>query len=199
MRDGSTQPPVRPGQEARAADPGAGPRPGRIPVISLRGGHSPPPAAGAFGRALCSVWLVHWTLDPKKSLAVAILWVVLAALLAWLATPFPLLQIAVGVVAGVLAGALQRRSFEEAPGLFREAVTAAQVRRAAASTRGGRRAIGLQWVASFALLGVSVLALRGGASPRSPAYGLLSGYFVFMALRDLLAIPGLQKLAGGRG
>lgn len=154
----------------------------------------------AFGRALCFVWRVHWTLDPKKSLALAALWVAAAALLAWVATPFPLLQITVGVVAGVLVGTLQRRSLDEAPALYREAVTSVQVRRAAASTRAGRRALGLQWVAAFALLGVSFLALRGGPAPhRSPGYGLLCGYFLLMALRDLLVVPGLQKLAAGRG
>jgi hypothetical protein len=143
---------------------------------------------------------VHWTLDPKKCLAVAILWLVIAAVLAWLATPFPLFQIVVGVLAGVLVGALQRRSLDEAPELYRDAVTSVQVRRAAASTRSGRRALGLQWVAAFALLGVSLLALRGTSGPRhSPAYGLLCGYFVLMAMRDLVVVPGLLKLAGPRG
>jgi hypothetical protein len=154
----------------------------------------------AARRALWFECGVHWTLDPKKSLALAILWLAVAVLLAWLAAPFPVFQIAVGVVAGVVAGALQRRSFDEAPELYREATTSVQVRRAAASTRAGRRSLGLQWVAALALLGVSLLVLRGGKGPRhSPAYGLLCGYFVLMGLRDLLVVPGLLKLQGGRG
>jgi hypothetical protein len=140
---------------------------------------------------------VHWSLDWKKCLALAVLWGALAAVLARLASPFPLVQLEVGALAGLLIAALQRRSFAEAPEVYRAAHTAAQVRRAMAGTRAGRRAVGLQWVAAIALLGVSILSLRGaGGRPHNPAFGLLAGYFVLMAARDLLSIPGLQKLMG---
>jgi hypothetical protein len=142
---------------------------------------------------------VHWSLDPKKSLALAALWAVLAALLAWAARPFPLVQLEVGALAGVVVGALQRRSLAEAPDLYRAAATGAQVRRAMVSTRSGKRAVGMQWVAALILLGVAMISLHGaGGHARNPAFGLLSGYLLLMTARDLLSASGQRALRAGR-
>ena len=147
------------------------------------------------GGTLWFLCRVHWSLEPKKALLLSLLWAALAVLLALIASPFPLIQLEVGALGGIFVGALQRRSFQEGADLYLSATKGAQVRRALASTRSGRRSVGLQWVVALGLLGVAMLSLRSAAGrPRNPAFGLISGYLLLMAVRDLTSIPGLLAL-----
>lgn len=141
---------------------------------------------------------MHWTLVPSKSVALAALFATISVVIALFTRPTPLAQIAVGLVAGVVVGLFQSGSLRQTPSAYRAAETTMAVRRAMTSTRAGRMALLVQWVAAFLLLAVSFLPLflRRSGSPNSAGLGLSCGYFALMAARDLTAMPGLARLSG---
>jgi hypothetical protein len=139
---------------------------------------------------------MHWTLDPKRALSLAMLWAAAAALLAWSAHPIPIGLVAAGLLLGIPLGVLQRRSLAEAPAAFRQASTARQVRTALTSTRSGRLALRTQWVSAAILLAGSLLQAVSArdAVPSNPAIGAVAAYLSLMFTRDLFALPALRAL-----
>ncbi|QSQ11671.1 hypothetical protein [Myxococcus landrumensis] len=89
---------------------------------------------------------MHWTLQPTKSAALAVVCAGAAMLLAPWVKPMPALLPAVGALCGVIVGAIQARSLRSAPDAFRAAKSAMDVRRTMSATPPGKWAIRSHWV-----------------------------------------------------
>jgi hypothetical protein len=142
---------------------------------------------------------MHWTLHPTKGLALAALCALGAATFAWISRPFPLAQLLIGPVAGVVIGVFQGRSLRNAPASFRSARTAADVRRAMYRTKAGKSAIWIQYAAAAVLAAVSVASALAEtkAPPNNPAIGFAAGYLLLVFVRDVVALPAVRELHAG--
>lgn len=142
---------------------------------------------------------MHWSLDSKKALPLAVLWAAIAALLAWSAHPIPVGLVAGGLLLGIPVGIMQRRGLTENPDAFRQASTAHQVRSALTSTRSGRLALRTQWGSAAILLAGSLLQTMSArdALPSNPALGAIAAYLGLMLTRDVFALTALRTLERG--
>src|SRR5262245_6558497 len=95
---------------------------------------------------------MHSTLTTRSNLMLIGASGVVAAATALIVRPKPFVALLTGGTFGVVVGVLQSKSMEQAGGLFRQASTAMDVRRALRSTSPGRWAIGVQWTGLAVLL-----------------------------------------------
>jgi hypothetical protein len=96
-----------------------------------------------------------------------------------------------GALLGTLAGVLQYKALGRDPLAFAQAVTAMDVRRALTASPQGRASVRLTWINGVVLLLVSLHFRR----PVFVFAAWFSGYFSFMLVRDLIAFPGLGRVA----
>jgi hypothetical protein len=94
----------------------------------------------------------------------------------------------IGAGLGAVGGVLQARALSSHPAEFAKTETALDVRRALLASRDGERAIRLGWTCAFLLFVASFLL---GGDLLAPARWL-TGYLVFMAVRDAAAYPALR-------
>ena len=127
----------------------------------------------------------HFTLTPIFNVGVIAVAGLVASALLLVSKPRPLVSVALGIVAGVVTGALQRRSVSLSPAAFSGAKSALEVRQVFMSNQPGKLSIMLLWVTSVALL---VVAL---AQVGSPLVAVVAGYASFMFARDLVSFGAI--------
>lgn len=130
---------------------------------------------------------MHSSLKLQTNIIMIIVFAFVTAAAAILTHPFPAIPLAAGVIFGLGAGFMQSQSLATAPDAFRSAATAMAVREVLMSTTSGKRAIQIQWILLPLLL---VSAYRIG----NPLGGAVSGYAVFMCVRDLFALKAVAGL-----
>jgi hypothetical protein len=131
---------------------------------------------------------MYTTLKPRTNMALVFVSAGVAVTALLFTRPVPVTPALIGALLGGLAGVLQSRSMRAAPSTFQQAQTAMDVRRALTSTVPGKRAIQVQWVGAFILLGA-------GLWIGNPLGGWVTGYALLMCARDLVALRAVGQLA----
>ena len=127
----------------------------------------------------------HFTLMPSFNIAVIATTGVVASTLLLFSHPRPFLSVALGILAGVVTGALQRRSVRLSPGAFAQAKSALEMRRAFMSNQPGKLSIRLVWGTGIVLLVVAFVQMG------SPPISLIAGYASFMVARELVSFGAI--------
>lgn len=127
----------------------------------------------------------HFTVMPSFNIAIIAATGLVAATLVLFSHPRPLLPVALGILAGVVSGALQRRSVHLSPGAFAQAKSALEVRRAFMSNQPGKLSIKLLWVSGIVLLAVAFVGVG------SPPIRLIAGYASFMVAREVVSFGAI--------
>jgi len=130
---------------------------------------------------------MHWSLKPQPNLILILACALVVATTSIMAHSFPAIPLLAGALSGVAAGIMQSRSVALAPGVFRSAQTATDVRRALTSTTPGKRAIQIQW----ALLPILLASAFWVGNP----LGAVGGFAAFMCIRDLIAVKAVVGLS----
>lgn len=130
----------------------------------------------------------HATLRIGTNLALVSAWAAAAAVLASLADQTPRLEIAVGVLLGIVGGYMQQLSFKEGRERFLQAFTALEVRRTLKATKWGKRYLYFLWLSGISL---ATLAFTTAANP---AIAFPSAYFAMMCARELLTLKATFEL-----
>jgi hypothetical protein len=121
---------------------------------------------------------MYTTLKPRTNMALVFVSAGVAVTALLFTRPVPVTPALIG----------QSRSMRAAPSTFQQAQTAMDVRRALTSTVPGKRAIQVQWVGAFILLGA-------GLWIGNPLGGWVTGYALLMCARDLVALRAVGQLA----
>jgi hypothetical protein len=130
---------------------------------------------------------MHATLKPGPNIAFIAIWAIVATILSFFGGTVPYIALIIGGILGALTGNLQLRAMRSSVALFRQANSAMEVRRALVSTSPGKRAIQLQWAGAAILICIGIIT-------KDPLRTPLVGYFAFMCIRDICAVPGVIKL-----
>jgi hypothetical protein len=130
---------------------------------------------------------MHSSLKLKTNIVIIVTCGIVAAIVTTLSHPFPVASLILGVLTGLTAGYLQRKSIASTPSAFKSAETAMAVRQALTSTTSGKRAIQIQWVFLPLLI---VISFRNG----NPL-GAVAGFAIFMCVRDLVGLSAVKGLS----
>ncbi len=130
---------------------------------------------------------MHSTLKLRSNLTIIIGCALVVAATVLLTHPLPVFPLIAGGIFGVAAGVMQSQSIANAREAFRSAETAMAVRRALTSTPSGRRALQIQWI----LFPILVGSIFWNPNP----FGPIAGFFIFMCVRDVIALKAVMGLA----
>lgn len=130
---------------------------------------------------------MHATLRPWPNIVLIAICALVAVLLSCIDGTVPYIALVIGVPFGLLVGGLQLRAMRSSVAVFQQANNAMDVRRALVSTLPGKRAIQIQWAGAAILVGAGIISKDLLRTP-------IVGYFAFMCVRDICALPGVITL-----
>jgi hypothetical protein len=116
-----------------------------------------------------------------------VLYAIASATLSFFGGALPIWSLLAGAILGAAVGVLQGRSLRSSGAAFRATASMGDVRQALVSSKPGQTAVRLQWVGAAALVATAVLT-------PTPFRAFLAGYFLFMGVRDAIALPELISL-----
>jgi len=130
---------------------------------------------------------LHLTLTARFNVSLIVAAGIVALILVLLLRPRPVVPVAIGLVSGVVTGALQRISIRRSPAEFARSETALAVRRAFMSNRPGRLSSALLWATGIALLVVALIRAS------HPFLDFAAGYASFMFAREAVSFGVLVE------
>jgi len=133
---------------------------------------------------------MHVTLSRRFNVTVTALWALLLAAMLLTTTPFPAIELAVGMLLGMTAGHFQNRALSATPAAFLATQTAMSVRRTLFASSAGKASIILLWVNSVGLL-IWAMAF----APDMFVGAWLGGVACFGLAREVVAFRGVVRLA----
>ena len=132
---------------------------------------------------------MHKSLTPQHNLLLIVFWaLIVATFIFGSAYPNKLFMLGVGIIFGIFIGVLQVRALQESKDQFLSAKTALEVRAAMMSSRSGRAAIYILYVAAGSLL------LIAFTQHEVAGFGLIAGYAALAFIRESIALKGCVDL-----
>ena len=147
--------------------------------------------AGALEGQVFRMDKMHFTLTRPVNAGFIVLWGLAAFIMVIWARPRPILTVAIGCVAGLAAGLIQRGRVRNSPDMSTQAKSALEVRRAFMSKRAGKWSIALLWSTGLILV---VVSFAGGGNPTVAA---IAGYMSFLFVREITAFGASRAIQQG--
>ena len=130
------------------------------------------------------------SLDLKANYLMVAVWLLSLAVVLYIGGADAIKTAGITSVAGILAGYLQLQALLLKPQEFKQAETAMEVRHVMLSTKQGKASIVLLW-----LMGIITVACIILLSLEQPIAIYMAAYTAFAFTRDVVAMPGLKRLA----